>query len=306
MEKEKNMIKKIKKRKILSAKQINSYSKNEFKTIINKINSLATRKNNAKIKEIFRPSTSFLSTNINNFRYLFDNNNKETINNTKWVLNLRLFDDKKIKKKKLLGEPRFYQEDLEKFIRKKTSKLEKSKSTIDFENLPNLNKYKHFFNRNNDKHGTIINKPLLNYSINLRHNNIKILHKWNSNINIKDNKYFYSCINLSKEDIKGRINNNNIMRPYKVNFIKEEYNGDKILKKSYSLDQKKAYNIFGEHCSSPPYNDKYVEKNYAKINNLLNAFDKNQGKTWYQIKLRNFIDGFNDKLQKNKKVWKNY
>ena len=170
--------------------------------------------------------------------------------------------------------------------------------------MPDLSKYKHFFKVNNDNHGTLINKPLLNYNISLRQNNIKILSKWNSNINIKKPKYFNSVINLPKADINGKINDKYIMRPYKVEFFKEEYNGNKILKKVYSRDKKKAYNIFGDHLSLSPYNDKYIEKNYGKINELLNTFDKNQAKTWFQIKLRNLID--KSEIDKNKKKWKNY
>ena len=34
------------------------------------------------------------------------------------------------------------------------------------------------------------------------------------------------------------------MRPYKIQFIKDEYNGDKILKRIYSKDTVKAYNVF--------------------------------------------------------------
>ena len=96
------------------------------------------------------------------------------------------------------------------------------------------------------------------------------------------------------------------MRPYKIQFIKDEYNGDKILKRIYSRDTVKAYNVFGTHISSTPYNDKYIIKNYGKINELLNLDDKSQSKTWYQIKLRNILDqnGTVDKF--NKKIIKKW
>ena len=305
IDKEKNMGNKMKKnRKVLSAKNIKATLNKEIKLPNRKNGSLTTSNFNIKNKKILRPSTTYLTKNINNYRYLFDNNNKETIYNAKWVLNLRAFEESKTKKSKLIGEPKFYQEDLEKYIKKKTRKIKKSNSVYDFESLPDLSKYKHFFKVNNDNHGTLINKPLLNYNISLRQNNIKILSKWNSNINIKKPKYFNSVINLPKADINGKINDKYIMRPYKVEFFKEEYNGNKILKKVYSRDKKKAYNIFGDHLSLSPYNDKYIEKNYGKINELLNTFDKNQAKTWFQIKLRNLID--KSEIDKNKKKWKNY
>ncbi len=69
----------------------------------------------------------------------------------------------------------------------------------------------------------------------------------------------------------------------------------------------KAYNVFGTHFSLSPYNDKYIEKNYSKMNEILNSIDKNQAKTWYQNRLRNFLNksGIDEKL-KNKKKWKNW
>ena len=295
-----------KKRKVLSAKNIKAYLNKDMKQFNDKINSLTTKNINQKNKKILRPSTTFLCKNINNYRYLFDNSTKETIYNTKWVLNLRTFEESKTRKQKLVGEPTFYQEDLEKYISKKKKKIQKS-SSYDIENFPELNKYKHFFKVNNNNHGTYINKPLINYNISLRQNNVKILNKWNSNTDIKKNKYFYSCINLPKNELNGKINDKYIMRPYKIQFIKDEYNGDKILKRIYSRDKVKAYNVFGTHISSTPYNDKYIEKNYGKINELLNLDDKSQSKTWYQIKLRNILDqnGTVDKFnKKNIKKWK--
>ena len=190
--------------------------------------------------------------------------------------------------------------------KKKKSKVSKSKSAFNFETLPDLTKFKHFFKNNNNNHGTYVSKPLLDYQLSFRHNNIKILHKWNSNTNIK-NKYTLSCIDLPKGKLNGKINNNFIMRPYSVKFVKEEYNGNKILKKTYYKDKVKAYNVFGTHFSLSPYNDKYIEKNYSKMNEILNSIDKNQAKTWYQIRLRNFLNksGVDEKL-KNKKKWKNW
>ena len=302
MEKIKDKINQKKKtRKVLSAKNIKAYLNKDLKPLNDKINSTA------KNKKIIRPATTFLSKNINNYRYLFDNNNKETIYNTKWVLNLRTFVESKTKKTKTVGEPRFYQEDLEKYISKKKKKIHKSSSVYDIETFPNLNKYKHFFKINNDNHGTIINKPLMNFNISLRENNVKILNKWNSNTNIKKNRYFFSCVYLPKDSLIGKISDKNIMRPYKIEFKKDEYNGQKILKRIVSRDKIRAYNVFGTHNSSTPYNDKYIEKNYGKINQLLNLYDKSQSKTWYQIKLRNILDnnGKEDKLiKKNIKKWK--
>ena len=291
-----------KKRKILSAKQINivnPHSKDKNKPQSGKRASLTAKYFDLKNKKILRPSTTIAPKNINIYRQLFDNN-KETIYYTKWVLNLRLFDDKKLKIPKI-GEPHFYQEDLEKFVKKKKSNIKQSRSLIDIKNFSNLNKYKHFYKINNNNHGTYINKPLLHYNLSLRQNSVKILNKWNPNINIKNSKYYYSCVNLPKGELAGGINNKYIMRPYKLEFSKDEYNGNKIIKKSYTKDNIKAYNIFGDHLSSIPYNDKYIEKNYSKINGLLNSSDKSQTKTWYQIKLRNSIDN-NDNGDKFKKI----
>jgi hypothetical protein len=288
----------IKRNKLLSAKQIKSYANKELIINNNKRNIMTARNINIKKKEGHRPVTSFLSTNINNYRYLFDNNNKETINNANWVLNLRLLDTVRKNKKQKLAEPTFYKEDLDKYIKKKKGKISKSKSAFNIEDLPDLNKFKHIFKINNNNHGTFITKPLLEYQLSLRQNKVKILHKWNSNTSIK-NKYYYSCIDLPKNKLTSRINNNSIMRPYKIEYAKGDYNGNKIIKKKYYKDKVKAFNIFGTHYSLSPYNDKYNEKNYTKIKEILNSLDKTQAKTWYQTSLRKYFSK-DEKKDKNK------
>ena len=314
MEKGKNKIEKNKLNfknkleKVFSAKLINSNSKKEKNYLKEKRNAL-TAKNNNKNKRLFRPSTTIFSTNINTYRYLFDNNNKETINNSNWVINLRLFDNSKKKKIKGLGEPSFYLEDLNKFIKKKKSKLKKSKSVYDFEKFPDFSKYRHLLKRNDNNHGTILNRFLLYYKLNLRKSNDKIMKKWNSNININENNYSYSLVDLPKSKLNEKINDKYILRPYKIEYKKDEYNGDKILKKKYIKDKVKAYNILGQNSSLPPYNDKYIDKNCNEINELLGSRDRSQAKTWYQIRLRRYNinkNGENDKIQQNKKKWKNW
>ena len=83
---------KIKNRKILSAKNIKAYLNKEIFPKDGKLKSLPTKNFYLKNKKLLRPSTTFLSKNINNYRYLFDNKNKEIIYNAKWVLNLRAMD----------------------------------------------------------------------------------------------------------------------------------------------------------------------------------------------------------------------
>ena len=55
--------------------------------------SLTTKNASLKDKKVLRPDTSKLLANVNNYRFLFDVSNKESKDNTKWVLNLRTFED---------------------------------------------------------------------------------------------------------------------------------------------------------------------------------------------------------------------
>ena len=295
-------------RKIISARPNKIPATMRINLKRNKISPLT-----AKNKKKLRPFTTLInSTNINNFRFLFDNNNKETIYNTKWVLNLRLYDQIAKRKHKIAGEPGFYQADLEKY-KQRRAPIQKSKSINNIENFSEINKYMHFFRANNNNHGTYISKPLMNYSINLRefnnnNRNEKALHKWNSDINIQSHKSTYSLNNLPKEDIRGRINDNYIMRPFNIEYRKEEYNGNKIIKKTYQRDKIKAYDIMGNHTSLSPYNDKYTIKNMFSINTLVSSSDRTQGKVWYGTQLRNAYDEkpINKKDPKAKIKWKNY
>ena len=95
----------------------------------------------------------------------------------------------------------------------------------------------------------------------------------------------------------------NIMRPYKFEFSKSDYNGHKLLIKKAKRDERKAYDVMGDHLSLKPYNDKYSEKNVFQINELLKSFEKSQSRTWYHIKLRNYNDA---KKEYNKKKWRNW
>ena len=72
-------------------------------------------------------------------------------------------------------------------------------------------------------------------------------------------------------------------------------------KKKYYKDKVKAFNIFGTHYSLSPYNDKYNEKNYTKIKEILNSLDKTQAKTWYQTSLRKYFSKDEKKQRSIKK-----
>ena len=297
--KEKNNKKRIfngKKIKLDAIKEITDYPK---------FNSLTVKHSTLKEKTKLRPVSSKFSANINNYRFLFDIVNKESVENNKWVLNLRTFEDLKKKKKKLLGEPSFYQADLDKFIKKRRNRLIKSKSAFEFNTLANFTQYKHFFKRNNGNHGTMVTTPLLKYKMNLRNYNLSLsTNKWNSNTHIENDKYFYSCSNFYKDKLQGKISDKIIMRPYKIEFSKGEYNGNQILIKKAKRDRIKAYDIMGDHLASKPYNDKYTEKNMYQINEILDTIGQSQARTWYHIKLRNNND--NKKEVTNKKRWKNW
>lgn len=269
--------------------------------------SLTTKHSSLKGKNLLRPISSKFSGNINDYRFLFDATNKESSVATKWVLNLRVFEDFKKARKRLLGEPSFYQNDLEKFI-KKRNKLTKSKSSTVFNTSSNITQYKHFFRRNDDNHGTYLTTPLLTFNTNLR-TNIHNLpeNKWISNRNVNMNKFYYSCSNFYRNDIKGKLTDQNIMRPYKMEFSKTAYNGTNLWVKIAKRDEKNAYNIMGQHLSLSPYNDEYREKNINKIKEFMKGIDVSQSRIWYHMNLRNYNENIKkDRFTKERKKWINY
>ena len=281
--------------------------KNKEALNLPKFKSFTTKYSSQKEKKILRPETSNFSGNINNYRFLFDTTNKESSSTTNWVLNLRIFEDYKKIKKKLLGEPSFYQNDLDKFI-KKRNKLSKSKSSMVFTTLSNISQYKHFFKRFNDNHGTYLTNDLLNYNMNLR-TDIHTLpeNKWISNRKINLNKFYYSCSNFYKNDIRGKLSDQNIMRPYKMDFSKTSYNGADLWVKTAKRDEKTAYNVMGDHLSLRPYNDEYKVKNINNIKEFMKGINACQSRLWYHMNLRSYNENIkNDRFFKDKKVWINY
>ena len=281
--------------------------KNKEALNLPKFKSFTTKYSSQKEKKILRPETSNFSGNINNYRFLFDTTNKESSSTTNWVLNLRIFEDYKKIKKKLLGEPSFYQNDLDKFI-KKRNKLSKSKSSMVFTTLSNISQYKHFFKRFNDNHGTYLTNDLLNYNMNLR-TDIHTLpeNKWISNRKINLNKFYYSCSNFYKNDIRGKLSDQNIMRPYKMDFSKTSYNGADLWVKTAKRDEKTAYNVMGDHLSLRPYNDEYKVKNINNIKEFMKGINACQSRLWYHMNLRSYNENIkNDRFFKDKKMWINY
>ena len=281
--------------------------KNKEALNLPKFKSFTTKHHSQKEKKILRPETSNFSGNINNYRFLFDTTNKESSSTTNWVLNLRIFEDYKKIKKKLLGEPSFYQNDLDKFI-KKRNKLSKSKSSMVFTTLSNISQYKHFFKRFNDNHGTYLTNDLLNYNMNLR-TDIHTLpeNKWISNRKINLNKFYYSCSNFYKNDIRGKLSDQNIMRPYKMDFSKTSYNGADLWVKTAKRDEKTAYNVMGDHLSLRPYNDEYKVKNINNIKEFMKGINACQSRLWYHMNLRSYNENIKkDRFFKDKKMWINY
>lgn len=263
-----------------------------------------------------RPTSALENQNMNNFSHLFKNSQNTNID-ILWTLNLRQPDNIKKKFKKnsekinLIKEPSFYQEDLEKYVKKE---MKKSKSAFEIA-LPSLSKYPYLIkNKLSDTHGTILNnKDLLYYELTLRKNNFKDNKsigngnnikeekdikkpKWNNSIykeNSKDLITINYNLNMSN-DKSNWLEEKLVNRPYKVILKKMRYDDNSnIFKRLYVKDKEKAYNKLGEIFSFKPYNDKYTEKNYNNIENLLNSNNKSQQNIWFQLSLRN-----NDKHNK--------
>ena len=307
--KEKKTIKKIK---------LNKKTKSQiFSTDNTKLNNIKLVKSYNTKKH--RPTSALVNQNMNNFAHLFKNNNSNI--DILWTLNLRNSEYNKdnnndsYKKNRLLmnhiREPSFYQEDLDKFVRKK---MKKSKSAFEV-NLPTLNKYSYLFkNRISETHGTILNnKNLINFELTLRgtdfmknkknekeNNNrykdpkeIKKNKKndWNNSI-YKDKKKEMYTVNYNNNTASEKMKNywikeKLVMRPYKVILQKIKYDDNSILiRRKYIKDKEKAFDKLGEAYSFKPYNDKYYEKNYNNIENLLNGNNKSQPNIWFQLSLR--------------------
>ena len=271
-------------------------------------------------KKTHRPTSALANQNMNNFAHLFKNNQNTNID-ILWTLNLRQSENNtNLKKEKLknnielLKEPSFYQEDLEKYIKKK---IKKSKSTFEV-SLPTLSQYNHLYKKKlSDSHGTILNnKDLLYYELTLRttnfkekknnHNDKEVIKKkkWNNSF-YKEKSKDLITINYNNDKISEKLKNSwldekLVNRPYKIIFKKIKYDDNShIIKKIYVKDKEKAFNTLGENYSYRPYNDKYSEKNYNNIENLLNNNNKSQQNVWFQLSLRNNNKKINHKIIKN-------
>ena len=228
----------------ISAKSIISTtydSKNNRKTNINNNNLINIEKNkddkgNKEIKKYRASSTVIPSREIiSRYPQFFNNRTRNedgaSMDQISWIINLREYNNKKIiaKNNNNILEPSFYRDDLNSYIRKK---MKKSKSAIDVENVPIFHKISFLFKKKiSDMHGTVINKGLLNYQLNLR-NDIKEKNNWNTSTVIKYENFF----NKNKEMFKKRIHKNN------------------------SENTKKTLKRYGSGIT--PYNDKYIERNY--------------------------------------------
>ncbi len=307
--KEKKTIKKIK---------LNKKTKSQiFSTDNTKLNNIKLVKS-YNIKK-HRPTSALVNQNMNNFAHLFKNNNSNI--DILWTLNLRNSEynkdnnnDSYKKNRQLMNhirEPSFYQEDLDKYVRKK---MKKSKSAFEV-NLPTLNKYSYLFkNRISETHGTILNnKNLINFELTLRgtdfmknkknENENKNRYKdpkeikknkkndWNNSI-YKDKKKEMYTVNYNNNTASEKMKNywikeKLVMRPYKVILQKIKYDDNStLIRRKYIKDKEKAFDKLGEAYSFKPYNDKYYEKNYNNIENLLNGNNKSQQNIWFQLSLR--------------------
>jgi hypothetical protein len=186
---------------------------------------------------------------------------------------------------------------LDKYIKKKIRKS-KSSNNID---LPSLCQNSHLYKKKlSDSHGTLLNnKDLLYYELNLRQNNLKSKknnenikkNKWNNMI-FKEKKNNLDIMNYSNNNSTEKLKNNwlnekLVNRPYKKIFRKIRYNNkSNIIIREYIKDRNKAYNKLGDNYSLKPYNDKYSEKNYKNIQDMLNASNQTQQTIWFQISLR--------------------
>ena len=195
-----------------------------------------------------------------------------------WSINLREYNNNIQKKSRNLKPPSFYDEDEQKFKKKN---LTKSKSLI----LLNYNEYRHLLS--NKPNRETISMDTLNFETSLRKfqlkhdNSVKHLNKWNNRIS----KSIFNSTNYLP--ISDKLNENYIMRPYKILRKNVSFGDYQISQKNYVKNDKFAYNWFGTHLSEPPYNNIFKGRNYFEIENILNGKEKNRFQCLFQFSLRN-------------------
>ena len=229
---------------------------------INSLIKIDNKKQNKEIKKIHVSNTIIPGKEIiSRYPQIFNNHNHKddgsSMEQIPWIINLREYNDnKKITEKKYnhISEPSFYKDDLNFFMKKK---LKKSKSTLNIENVPNFHKVSFLFRKRiTDMHGTVINNGLINYQLSLRNNSMEEKNKWNGNTKIK----YETIFNKNKDTFKRRINNNENLKGVSKRYL----------------------------SNIEPYNDKYIEKNYCKIESLLNQKNRTQQNIWFQLGLNNY------------------
>lgn len=239
----------------------------------------------------------FYPKNFNEYRHLTNPLMKLKPTEIKWSIELRGYPKPKPKvvnsreeeKAKTIIPPRFYEEDLEKYKKKKglvRSASAKNNTCSNWRLLRHLTK---------SANGETVSSNQLMFETTLRsflpHKGVFVNPKeWvNHTGELKRPATCYVKPNSKMEKY--------IMRPYTVVKDKVSIGKDIINRQKYIRATKEAWNWFGEHYSSPDYNDVFEERNFQEIKNYLCEGRRTVSDCFFQLGLRK---GKNHKYEREK------
>lgn len=239
--------------------------------------------------------------NFTEYQHLWKDTVPPTQSQIDWTINLREYP-KKIKhrrktsegideeensaaNKTFLGPPSFYLNDLDKYI----NRFQTQKPKKNFLN-PNASDYQEKQSQRNlinflikSKFDQPITIQKINYITSLRNYTKNYSHffnpkQWDNHTAVKNPNYIH--LEPQTKD-KEKL----IMRPYEIVRDEVMINGNNIKRRKFVRCKSEAEIWVGEHITRPKFSENYCEKNYAKIENLLN-------KNRYKVSEINFISGF--------------
>lgn len=230
----------------------------------------------------------FYPKNFNVYRHLTNHTLNLKPTEIKWSIELRGYPkvkhfskEEQLNKIKNQIPPRFYEEDLEKYIKKKGMKHSNSAKTLASTTSSNWRLLRHLTKSSN---GQTVTANQFNFATTLREFRPK------KGVFINAKEWVNHTGELKRPStcyLKAEQKNEKyIMRPYSVIKDRVEIGKDTILRKKYVKNKTEAYDWFGEHYASPPFNDVYQEKNFQEIKNYLCEGRRTVSECIFQLGLR--------------------
>ena len=268
--------------------QVNQTNSKNFFSKRNRSASMSSIKKGKLNNQYDIHDNPFYPKNFNVYRHLTNHTLKLKPTEIKWSIELRGYPKMKyISKEEQLAKlknqipPRFYEEDLEKYIKKKGMKHSNSAKTLTSTTSSNWRLLRHLTKSSN---GQTVTANQFNFATTLRE------FKPTKGVFINSKEWVNHTGELKRPStcyLKGEQKNEKfIMRPYSVIKDRVEIGKDTIIRRKYMKNKTEAYDWFGEHYSSPPFNDVYQEKNFQAIKNYLCEGRRTVSECMFQLGLR--------------------